>query len=168
LPLNEWITNVARSTFAVDAGCTFTFGRLDGRSDGKLDGTVFAIAVDKNAPSSRTYLANTARDAVVGQAKNRSPVRDGFEKFPQMFRRAKTGVLGQICLKIPVNNSVFFGQLGKVQHWREFPRQNGWKFPPNNEFGVQPWCVIPITRLSRFLPMREKTSNNSVASPSSG
>jgi hypothetical protein len=52
----------------------------------------------------------TARDAVVGQAKNRSPVRDGFEKFPQMFRRAKTGVLGQICLKIPVNNSVFFGQ----------------------------------------------------------
>jgi hypothetical protein len=107
LPLNEWITNVARSTFAVDAGCTFTFGRLDGRSDGKLDGTVFAIAVDKNAPSSRTYLANTARDAVVGQAKNRSPVRDGFEKFPQMFRRAKTGVLGQICLKIPVNNSVF-------------------------------------------------------------
>jgi hypothetical protein len=42
--------------------------------DGKLDGTVFAIAVDKNAPSSRTYLPNTARDAVVGQAKNRSPV----------------------------------------------------------------------------------------------
>jgi hypothetical protein len=39
-----------------------------------LDGTVFAIGVDKNAPSSRTYLANTARDAVVGQAKNRSPV----------------------------------------------------------------------------------------------
>lgn len=52
----------------------------------------------------------TVRDVVVGQAKNRSPVRDGFEKFPQMFRRAKTGVLGQICLKIPVNNSVFFGQ----------------------------------------------------------
>jgi hypothetical protein len=23
---------------------------LDGKSDGKLDGTVFAIAVDKNAP----------------------------------------------------------------------------------------------------------------------
>jgi hypothetical protein len=66
---------LVRSTFAVDAGCTFALGRLDGRSDGKLDGTVFAIAVDKNAPSSRTYLANTARYAVVGQAKNRSPVR---------------------------------------------------------------------------------------------
>ena len=25
---------------------------------GRLDGTVFAIGVDKNAPSSRTYLAN--------------------------------------------------------------------------------------------------------------
>jgi hypothetical protein len=36
--------------------------------DGKSDGTVFAIAVDKNAPSFHTYLANTARDAVVGQA----------------------------------------------------------------------------------------------------
>jgi NAD+--asparagine ADP-ribosyltransferase len=47
---------------------------LDGKSNGKSDGTVFAIAVDKNAPSSRTYLANTARDAVVSQAKNRSPV----------------------------------------------------------------------------------------------
>jgi hypothetical protein len=31
-----------------------------------LDGTVFAIAVDKNAPSTRTYFANTARAAVVG------------------------------------------------------------------------------------------------------
>jgi hypothetical protein len=84
LPLNEWITNLARSTFAVDAGCTFALGRLDGRSDGKLDGTVFAIAVDKNAPSSHTYLANTARYAVVGQAKNRSPVRHlpAFECAP--------------------------------------------------------------------------------------
>ena len=36
--------------------------------DGKSDGAVFAIAVDKNAPSFHTYLANTARDAVVGQA----------------------------------------------------------------------------------------------------
>jgi hypothetical protein len=33
---------------------------------------VFAIAVDKHAPFSLTYLANTARDAVVGQAKNRA------------------------------------------------------------------------------------------------
>jgi hypothetical protein len=47
---------------------------LDGKSDGKSDGTVLAIAVDKNAPSSRTYLAHPARAAVVGQAKNRSPV----------------------------------------------------------------------------------------------
>ncbi len=100
LPLNEWITNVARSTFAVDAGCTFTFGRLDGRSDGKLDGTVFAIAVDKNAPSSRTYLANTARDAVVGQAKNRSPVRDGFE-FPVRKSRYLTATSKHKCPEKP-------------------------------------------------------------------
>ncbi|MFO0116037.1 MAG: hypothetical protein ACK53F_13740 [Betaproteobacteria bacterium] len=41
---------------------------MDDKLDGKSDGTVFAIAVDKNAPSFHTYLANTARDAVVGQA----------------------------------------------------------------------------------------------------
>jgi hypothetical protein len=46
-----------------------------------LDGTVFAIPVDKNAPSSRTYLAHPARDAVVGQAKNRARSRtDPFER----------------------------------------------------------------------------------------
>ena len=90
-PLNEWITNLVRSTFAVDAGCTFALGRLDGRSDGKLDGTVFAIAVDKNAPFSLTYLANTARHAVVGQAKNRSPVHHlpAFERAPMTWRWAK-------------------------------------------------------------------------------
>ena len=64
LPLGDWQTDLARFSFVVGAGCTFALGRLDGKSDG----TVFAIAVDKNAPSFHTYLANTARDAVVGQA----------------------------------------------------------------------------------------------------
>ena len=68
LPLGDWQTNLARFSFVVGAGCSFALGRLDGKSDSKLDGTVFAIAVDKNAPSFHTYLANTARDAVVGQA----------------------------------------------------------------------------------------------------
>jgi hypothetical protein len=60
--------------------------------DGNLDGTVFAIAVDKNAPSSRAYLANTAHDAVVGQAKNRSPLHllTRFRTRPhEMFRLAR-------------------------------------------------------------------------------
>jgi hypothetical protein len=66
---------------------------LDGKSDGKSDGTVFAIAVDKNAPYSRTYLANTARDAVVGQAKNCAPVHllTRFRtRHHEMFRLADT------------------------------------------------------------------------------
>ena len=85
LPLGDWQTDLARFSFVVGAGCTFALGRLDGKSDG----TVFAIAIDKNAPSSRTYLANTARHAVVGQAKNRSPVHllTRFRTRPhEMFR----------------------------------------------------------------------------------
>ena len=54
LPRADWQTNLARFSLAVDAG-----GRLAG---GRLDGNV--------APCCRS----TARYAVVGQAKNRSPV----------------------------------------------------------------------------------------------
>jgi hypothetical protein len=62
-----------------------------------LDGTVFAIAVDKHAPFSLTYLANTARDAVVGQAKNRSPVHlltRSQTRPHEMFRRGAAGSIG--------------------------------------------------------------------------
>ncbi|AMS33081.1 hypothetical protein AEM42_13140 [Betaproteobacteria bacterium UKL13-2] len=50
----------------MDAGCTFALARLDG--------AVFATAVDKRAPSAGTHLANTARCASVGRAKSRSPI----------------------------------------------------------------------------------------------
>jgi hypothetical protein len=66
--------------------------KSDGKLDGKLDGTVFTIAVDKHAPSSRTYLANMAGDAVVGQAKNCSPVHllTGFRtSHHQVFRLSR-------------------------------------------------------------------------------
>lgn len=29
LPLNEWQTNLDRSSFAMDANCTFALGKLD-------------------------------------------------------------------------------------------------------------------------------------------
>jgi hypothetical protein len=57
LNLNGWISDLARSSFAVNAGCTFTLGRFD-RPE-------FA----KHAPSSPSI----APYALVGQAKNRSP-----------------------------------------------------------------------------------------------
>lgn len=42
---------------------------------GDWTANVFATAVDKHTPSSRTHLANIAGDAAVGQAKNRSLAR---------------------------------------------------------------------------------------------
>ena len=57
LPLGDWQdwqTNLARFSLAVDAGCRFAGGRLDG-----------------NVPP---CYRSIARDAVLGQAKNRSPV----------------------------------------------------------------------------------------------
>jgi hypothetical protein len=53
LPLGDWQTNLARFCFAVDAGCRFARGQLDG-----------------NVPP---CCRSIARYAVVGQAKNRSP-----------------------------------------------------------------------------------------------
>ena len=50
----DWQTNLARASLAVDAGSRFAFGRLDGNF----------------APRCRSI----ARYAVLGQAKNRSPV----------------------------------------------------------------------------------------------
>jgi hypothetical protein len=91
---------------------------LDGKSNGKSDGTVFAIAVDKNAPSSRTYLANTAHDAVVGKAKNRSPLHlltrfrtrphdmFRFEKFPKLKKCQLAGVFRRFHLEMTANNRV--------------------------------------------------------------
>ncbi len=69
LPVGDWQTNLARVCLAVDAGCRFTRGRLDGNV----------------APCCRSI----ARDAVVGQAKNRSPVHllARFRTRPhEMFR----------------------------------------------------------------------------------
>jgi hypothetical protein len=54
LPLGDWQTTLARFCFAVDAGCRFAGGRLDGNC----------------APCCRSL----ARYAVIGQAKHRSPV----------------------------------------------------------------------------------------------
>jgi hypothetical protein len=54
LPLGDWQTNSARFCFAVDAGRRFALGRMDG-----------------NVPPS---CRSIARYAVVGQAKNCSPV----------------------------------------------------------------------------------------------
>ncbi|AMS33340.1 hypothetical protein AEM42_14835 [Betaproteobacteria bacterium UKL13-2] len=73
---------------------------MDGKSDGKSDGTVVAIAVDKNAPFSRIYLANKARDAVVGQAKNRSPVHllTRFRTRPHEMFRLEVGGFTSLCL----------------------------------------------------------------------
>jgi hypothetical protein len=61
---------------------------------------VVAIAVDKNAPFSRIYLANTARDAVVGQAKNRSPVHllTRFRTRPHEMFRLEVGGFTSLCL----------------------------------------------------------------------
>jgi len=73
--------------------------------DGNLDGTVFAIAVDKNAPSSRAYLANTAHDAVVGQAKNRSPLH--------LLTRFRTRPHDMFRLEVPKVKEVPIG--GRLQ-----------------------------------------------------
>jgi hypothetical protein len=72
LPLGDWQTNLARVCLAVDAGCRFTRGRFDGDVP----------------PCCRSI----ARDAVVSQAKNRSPVHllARFRTRPhEMFRLAK-------------------------------------------------------------------------------
>jgi hypothetical protein len=69
LPLGDWQTNLARFYFAVDAGYRFARGRLDG-----------------NVPP---CCQSIARYAVLGQAKNRSPVHllARFRTRPgEMFR----------------------------------------------------------------------------------
>jgi hypothetical protein len=53
--MSDWQTNLARFSLAVDAGCRFAGGRLDGNV----------------APCCRSI----ARSAVLGQAKNRTPTR---------------------------------------------------------------------------------------------
>ena len=75
LPVGNWQTNLARFSLAVDAGCRFAGGRLDG-----------------NVPPSYRSLA---RDAVLGQAKNRSPVHL-LARFPtrphEIFRLGRSTV----------------------------------------------------------------------------
>jgi hypothetical protein len=72
----DWQTNLARFSLAVVAGCRFAGGRLDGNF----------------APCCRSI----ARDAVVSQAKNRSPVHL-LARFPtrrhEMFRLGRSSHL---------------------------------------------------------------------------
>jgi hypothetical protein len=90
LPVGDWQnwqTNLARFCLAVDAGCRFAGGRLDG-----------------NVPP---CCRGIARDAVVGQAKNRSPVHL-LARFPtrrhEMFRLGRSShLLGFIHPKVPAS-----------------------------------------------------------------
>jgi hypothetical protein len=91
LPVGDWQTNLARFCFAADAGCRFARGRLHG-----------------NVPP---CCRSIARDAVLGQAKNRSPVHlfARFKTRPhEMFRLS--GPLG--CLRGRISNSIINELLG--------------------------------------------------------
>ncbi len=78
--MGDWQTNLARFCFAVDAGCRFALGRLHG-----------------NVPPCGRSIA---RYAVVGQAKNRSPVHllARFKTRPhEMFRLGGPLVVARVA-----------------------------------------------------------------------
>ena len=78
--MGDWQTNLARFCFAVDAGCRFALGRLHG-----------------NVPP---CYRSIARDAALGQAKNRSPVNllARFKTRPhEMFRLGGPLVVARVA-----------------------------------------------------------------------
>jgi hypothetical protein len=78
--VGDWQTNLARFCFAVDAGCRFALGRLHG-----------------NVPP---CYRSIARDAALGQAKNRSPVNllARFRTRPhEMFRLGGPLVVARVA-----------------------------------------------------------------------